>query len=505
MEQMKKLVPVCVALTLFGCSEARKLDTMRDSTVEMNGTTKELLNTTKEMSTTTKDLGKSTEELSKKTSKMEKQTGDLTKTTKGMAKETAEMNKTTKELAATSKDLNKTTQGLAETSNDMRDRMARMEKSTDEMKQLTQGLSKQSAEIYDANRQAMAMNSRRDLLESVYKAESGGQKSVFAALYFKAFEYQFWTGTDKDASEERRLSLMAEGVKEFFRAVQEFADEDPSVEPDPIAKRNAKEALSSPKNKQATFNALALTLHEVNSKQKDMLKEHKDLKLTSMYSLIVDGLSAEKAASTQELADYQKIVLENKELALKLLQARHNILLAVFLKETLNKSFAAAAERPEGTKPSMTESIKSTFRKWIAEGKAAANIYLQPKTTGRPYAWDLNLDKYNLQQTRLLNVYLNGCLQTRKALTELGVSPVVHPHLGTIFKGLNLSNGAKETNAANELQNAQSELRETVEKVRVLEAQQPTPSPVPAEPTATPVPAEPTATPSPTATPAPAQ
>jgi len=495
MEQMKKLAPVCLALTLLGCSETRKLDTMRDSTVEMNGTTKELLDTTKQMNTTTKSLAKSTDDLSARTAQMDKRTEELNTTTQGMAKETGEMNKTTKELAATSKDLNKTTNALAETSNDMRDRMARMETSTEEMKKLTQSLNKQSAEIYDASRQAVAMSSRRDLLESVYKAESGGQKAVFAALYFKAFEYQLWMGAEKDAGEEKRLALMGDATREFFKAVQEFADEDPSLEPDPIAKRNANESLSAPKNKQATFNALALTLHESNSKQKDMLKEHKDLKLVTMLSLIVDSLAAEKSP-VRDLPEHQKVVLENKELALKLLQARHNILLAVFLKDALNKSIAAAAARPEGAKPSLTDSVKGMFRKWIAKGKAAANIYLQPKTTGNPYVWELNLDQYNMQQTRLLNAYLNGCLQTRTALSEIGVTPAIHPHLATIFKGLKLIGGAK---GAGDLQKAQTDLNETVEKVRALEISvtaPASPAPVP-EPTAIPAPQQAEASPAP--------
>lgn len=469
MDHMKKLAPVCLALTLFGCSETQKLDTMRDSTVEMNGTTKELLGTTKEMNTTTKSLAASTDDLKERTAKMEQRTGELNNTTKSMAQETHEMNSTTKELAATSKDLNTntkdlnaTTKNLAETSNDMRDRMARMEKSTDELKKLTENLKNQSAEIYDASRQAVAMNSRRDLLESVYKAESGGQKAVFAALYFKAFEFQFWTGADKDASEDRRLSLMADATKEFFKAVQEFGDADPSAEPDPIAQRDAKSPLRSAANKQATFNALALTMHESNSKQEDMLKDRKGLKLVTMYSLITDGLAAEKSSSQQDLPEYQKVVLENKELALKLLQARHNILLAVFLKDTLNKSIVAAGGADEA-KPSVTASIKNMFNKLISEGKAAANIYLQPKTTGNPYIWEVNLDQYNLQQTLLLNLYLRGCMQARTALSDVGVKPVIHAHLATIIKGAKITGGTK---SAGDLQNAQNQLRETMEKVR---------------------------------------
>jgi hypothetical protein len=393
-------------MTIGACSEVKKLDSMRESTTEMRDTTKELLEVSKEM------------------------------------------NKTTKELAATSDQMGK--------------RMEKMEEKTVEMKALTEGLSKQSAEIYDASRQGMAMTSRRELLEATYKSESGGQKAVLAALYFKAFEFHLWTGADKDATEEKRLALMKDAVREFFRAIQEF-DED-SRGPDPIAKRNADAPLHDSANKHATFNSLALAMHESNSKQEEMLHEHKNLSLITMYSMIVESLVGEKkaTATSKELPEYQQIVLENKELAIKLLQARHNILLAVFIKETLKKTIVPA--QPEPPPSSVADSFGRIFSKWIEKGKAAANIYLPPAIPGIPFRWDLDLERYNLQQTLVLTKYLKGCLQTRSDLgLHIGVRPVVHGHVETIFKGLRIVGGEK---GAKELLEARSRLRETIEMAR---------------------------------------
>ncbi len=309
------------------------------------------------------------------------------------------------------------------------------------------------------------MTSRRELLEATYKSESGAQKSVLAALYFKAFEFHLWTGADKDATEEKRLALMKDAVREFFRAIQEFDEDDRG--PDPIAKRNADAPLHDGSNKHATFNALALTMHESNSKQEEMLHEHKNLKLITMYSMIVESLASEKKnlegnSTAHEVPEYQQIVLENKELATKLLQARHNIMLAVFIKETLKKTLIPA--QPEPPPSSIVDSFSRVFSKWIEKGKAAANIYLPPAIPGVPFKWDLNLERYNVQQTLLLTKYLKGCMQTRTDLgLHIGVKPVVHGHVETIFKGLRVVGGDK---GSKELLEARARLREAIEMVR---------------------------------------
>lgn len=367
-----------VSWVLAACQQQKQLDEMHDSTVEMNDTTKQLRDTTIEMKQTTV--------------KLEKNTGDMKTVTDDLAKQTAEMNKTTTEMNGT-----------------------------------TQQMGKVTAELYDASRQGAALEIRRKSLEMLYAAESNGKKVAEAGKYFMSFEFQLWTGYGQDLTEEKRDHLLADAAAEFFKDIKEFTVEEAPWF-NPFAKAKGNGGLHDRVNKEASFNAIAAALHRVNRKQDEMLVEHKDLKSLSMYEMLKRSLQLERGLNDgtvayADLKGYQREVLNNRDVALRLLQARHNFIATIFLNEVLPQ---------EGAKATINNAL---------------NYYL-----GAGKGWTMEIDKYNVSQLKTLNQYLTASLGTRQVLRDLGQTVEVDPTLAAFLKGLTLKaskgEGGGEINAA---------------------------------------------------------
>lgn len=383
-------------VALVACAEKKQLTEMHDSTERMDKTTKEMQGDTNDMRAQTKALKASTDKVADITKRMGDITENMGRITENMGQRTAEMHEQTKRLG------------------------------------------KQTGELYDASRQGAALALRRDLLESMYKAESGGKKLADGAKYFMAFEFQFWTGYGPDESEEKRLELMASATSEFFKDVKEYEVDSlfASAETiDPLAKHNTWFSLDSAGNKRATFNALAATMHSLNRKQAEALHET-GKKTTSIYEMIADALRDGKKISegqlaTTEIPAYEKDVLTNQVVAVKLLQARHNFIGAILLSQL---------------KDSAGLMVK------IMNAKFNAGM-----------AWDIKIDSFNQVQLEQFQTYLKGALATRALLRELGLKPEVDPALMAFYKGMTMKSEGKGSGA---LLAARTGLIELIEQFR---------------------------------------
>lgn len=210
-----------------------------------------------------------------------------------------------------------------------------MAENTDKLKVGTEKVRETSDELYDALRQGSAVQVRTQLFKSILESESSGRKIADSVHLLMAFEYQLFNGFAKDQNPEKRLILQAEAVQEFFMLMKDVYVQTDKV--DVLAQGDAKN-IYSVANKEATFNAMALGLHMVNRKQQENVTRT-GMELISMQSMISEALLMETSINNRTMAldqvpIYAKHVLNNKRMAIKLLQARHNMFKVVFLGET---------------------------------------------------------------------------------------------------------------------------------------------------------------------------
>lgn len=355
------LALLVVGFGAVACSEQKKLNEMHDSTLEMNDTTKDLL----EVST--------------------------------------DMRETTGELLEVSNDMRTTTREVVEISTEMSTKM-------DGMATRTEEVARTSEELYDASRQGVSLQLRRDALDALLRAQSGGKKIEEAAAYFMSFEFQLWTGWGPDETTEKRDELASNAVAEFLKAVQEFTvrgDVEPFAESSGEAADLHREA-----NKQASFNALSAALHQLNRKQEEMLARSPQFQPMSMWSLLTESLRLEGDVNEGRvdlaaLKEYQREVLVNKELVVRLLQARHNFIPAIFLSKVIPQ-----------------DRLRDRVR-------AGLNYYLNWGAT-----WNLDLDRFNLTQLKEYSRYLEASLSTRRVLSDLGIEPRIDATLTAFMRGV---------------------------------------------------------------------
>jgi len=341
---------------------------------------------------------------------------DMHENTKKMAKITEGMAGTTVEMSGTTKEMAKTTNGMAKTTGEMAI-------TTQGMAVKTEDLRATSFEMYDAMKQGDSSNGRRMAFQEIWKADSSGSKLTEAAKYFAAFEFQLYSGIAQDQSEEKKLHLMEDATAEFFKSVKEFYVADEAVNPTAQAKDGAVA------NKQASFNAIAAALHEVNRKQKELLEKNhvKEEERISMLKMITESLKQKSAIdsgqiSYTEVPAHVRNVLENEEIALQLLQARHNFILTIFLSESTDIT------------KSKLNAVKMSVMKW-----------------------DLDLSKRSLPDLKKFSRYLKAVSEARQALKAVGTAPVVDSSLNRIFGKSQLA--GVETKDNSPLSKARSEVK----------------------------------------------
>lgn len=211
---------------------------------------------------------------------------------KEMKNTTAEMKETTKELAEVSKKMNKSTTRIDDS----------------------------AGNTYRDMRLDTSISNGFKALNEMEAANSLEQKMTAAAYYMASFEFQVWKNKDLDTPEVRQ-QMFALSVKRLFADIKEYVSSlnDSQNFPPLIT------ATTSADNKLKNLYAIAAILHEVNPNQEIMHKVN-NVAVTNMLELITEGLATAKSSNINQLPEYQKIVAQNEELAVLLLQLRYNIL-----------------------------------------------------------------------------------------------------------------------------------------------------------------------------------
>ena len=352
---------------------------------------------------------------------------DMKKQLTEMHDSTGEMNETTKKMNATTEGMHTTMQGMEKTTVGMDGKMkgmnATMEimnEKMEGMKSITQDMLEQTNELYDAAKLGDSSMQRRAALEALGKATATGRKVTEAVKYFISFEYQLFSGFGQDQSDDKRKHLLYEATLEFFKDITEFTTKE--TVPQPLAQA----AKGGDDNKEASFNALAVSLHKMNRKQEEYIKKNnlKEEDSLSMYKVILSALAKKKAIDEgqlklSELADYEREVLNNEEVAIKLIQARSNITAAIVLNgvSDIQKDIPG-----NGPIASLLKEL-SDVAKGVLKGAEM-----------RFKKWDVPVAKINAVQSETAIKYIASILATHKYLKEIGVQPIYNQTLVEILK-----------------------------------------------------------------------
>lgn len=427
---------LAILLLFSACSEKKQLTEMHDATVDMNG-------------------------------KMDQ----LHKTTSDGMRDT--INKM-EQLHQT------TTEGMQETVKGMKQSVA-----------LTASVLDTSNELGDLSKHGASVEGRNNRLKNILEDATLENKVTHAAIYFKSFEYQFWQGSGQDASLKKRQHLIDEAAAEFFRAIAEFNNGSPLV--NPFATPGVP-LISDYGNREAIFNAFALTLHELDRKQEEMLRKYPEIKPVSMLSIIKDALTAEKDINSgkipvEEISEATHMVLTNKDVALKLLQARLNFALSVFIcsvsklktaqNMTLDQATEAIGAKSLFPKTALVyDTVSKLWNSSTASSSAAPKTFGQVSTAvGASFVpkaielqnmknnkWTVDMDKFNLSQLIMFQRYLGLVKKTQILLVEIGEKVQINEEVGLVLANMEVKStglgGAKLAAEKTNLLGLMQELRQ---------------------------------------------
>lgn len=376
---------ILVSVFQLGCDVRTELKEMHDSTKKMEKHTSKMVEITEKMEKTTAQVNDSVEATNKEMVSTKEYIVSVDSKMGALAQDTEQMKSSISDLRTTAKGL-------------------------DNKMQILHNLNSGINETYDGLRQGDSLSIRDKAFEGLISSRAFEKKMSHAAQYFGAFEYQLYNGLGLDSQEGRREKLTLLAVQQFFKDVYEVYNHDDSPMP-----------LSDPEkdnteNLEASFNALALALHKDNPKQEEeinfLAKQDKSLNLqaTHMLKLIKSALfsGAELKKGNVNLASISEIereILNNEEVAIKLLQSRWTMLLTA----ALNKSV-----------------------KFKEGGLMLAAWKLLRK-------WELNFALLNESKIEEQHLMLKKALETREFLKTIGVKTKTPLKLNWFIKRMNVT------------------------------------------------------------------
>ncbi|MNJ92639.1 hypothetical protein D3C87_103130 [compost metagenome] len=266
---------------------------------------------------------------------------------------------------------------MSETTSQMNEKMKAMEQRTKELKEVTD-------ELYDTLRQGNALQLRREAYDAILRAPTLFKKISEASKYFMSFEFQIWNKQGQDLEAGKRELLGQQAAMEFFLEVEELAPRDNSVKP--TAEPNAKD-VTSEENRTAAFNAIAVSMHQMNRKMFRAEQMNKGLKSMSMYTMMEEALLAPR---DKVQTGYLREILAHESKAIQLLQTRLNVFPLIFVD--------------------------------FVSGIGDRNLAM--KTKMALVGWELDMDSLNATQVEYLHTeVLEQAVKAKNLLIKLGKKP----------------------------------------------------------------------------------
>lgn len=385
---MKSQIAMLLALLMLaGCGMTKDMSEMHDTTKHMDDTTTDMDNTTKKMSDTTSNMSTTTNHMSGTTDHMASTTDGMAATTNGMA-------------ATTNTLLTKTNQLL----------------------QITHGLCNGSS-------QALPLQAREKTLDKLDQARTPKEKMSWAVTYAEGFDFQVWPLCQ--STQEQVDNMLDDAVQELFQVLDRYnsgRDIPAILTPEWLRALQSDGDLDV---KDLDFDVFAAALTYTNRHQRDYKVLNPSAPFYSFYSIIRDALLLEQKVkkgevSIKSLKDYQIDIQQNHDMAVRLLQARQLMSMAIVL------NFA--------NDQAVTD-VTSVF------GRIGDRVFGQ-LTGGTEYIWHFNIDKWNEAQELRYTEFLQNAIDTRALLKQLGIKPAVNPNLRALVGGMTPVSKAKLGGAA---------------------------------------------------------
>jgi hypothetical protein len=252
--------------------------------------------------------------------------------------------------------------------------------------------------------------SRREALAALKEMDSFEMKVTEASKFVKAFEYQLWTGQKYD-TEEYLLQLYDDAMKEFFRSLVEVNGAQSILDTD----TNPFRAFNkSKKDRDLNVFALAVSMHGIHNVQEHVIvpREVKRKTTISIYDIIKMALvkieKVEKGLmNNADLEEFEHEVYANKDVAMRLINIRANMLLTMNLVKVSN--------------------LKGSKIDALLLGSSRLNNRFNSK-----------FPSLNLGEKRQANKYLDGARKVKVFLESIGHEVVLLSKLKTYYSKMRL-------------------------------------------------------------------
>jgi hypothetical protein len=424
---MARLLPFCVLastiLTLAGCQQARDMNEMKATTNEMRDITRDMRDETHQMNQTTGKMNKATNSMndSMQLKEMIRNTSEMNKTTQTMngslldMKSSMDVMRTNTEALASKMDhLGKITEvNLTETNSRMRTMSGHMES----MDSTTTGLCQ--------SRNPQAADMRLKGFDGLRKETQIETKAADAMLFEMGMEFHMW-GLCANDTLATRDDMFRIALEEFFAKLKAVTSSHASAR----ALAPSYVAPNSDSLLDADFDAVAYALTAVHDIQKNTLAkmnagkpENQKVQIATLQSLIIDAYLANK--SGQSLKPWQKMVIANNGLALRVLQARHNFLIAGVIGK-----------------------LKDQAVKGVGNNIALGFNKLMGGLAGT--AWSADVSALQPAELDNLTSFIQQSIETRQKLVSIGVKPVLDSELAPFIHNLTVTDDKRGNAKTNE-------------------------------------------------------
>ena len=395
----------------------KQLSEMHDSTGDMDTQTHELNQETKEVGKTSTDISNKTDGIVDVSNKLLVKTNHISEQSDKLYDKTAHLSDVTDGLS------DKTTH-LSATSDALYERTSHVASKTDQVYDLSQSLfgvstsiDGKTAELVTAGKNVVGvLNTLLDdskhgsttdlhlkLMPMLLEPQEIAPRLTLAATYFRSYEFQLWSGVFVDTPEHRDR-LDATGAQEFIGFAQKLYTST-KMQINPLTDNQRELAL----------NALAAEMDSVDDIQNVMLAKHPEVKSMSMLNIIEEGLLHNKAIeagseSVSALPPYVDAVLQDRDVAIYLLQTRYNYLSFIGI-GSLIKDLQT---------PDSEDSVEwINLKKDLLKEHCKLTQMISPKMKA-------NISIYSISQLKRMNLFLQNAVDTRDFLRSIDAKAELH-------------------------------------------------------------------------------
>lgn len=232
---------------------------------------------------------------------------------------------------------------------EMKNTTGDMKQQTGEMGNTTKKMQEGTEVMYDQLRIGDTRSIRREETKVLKDPTANlADKLESAAVIYKAFEFQLWSGIDSIDNGHKRDELILDAVKEHIKkssavyAIGELKNKDKKKYFKSTKELIAKNKIS-PYNVEVrghnypmAFYALAAAMHENNHFQELLHAEKKNFEKLSFYEIMKKAFL--KEANGGRKTEYEAELLKEKSMYLDMIQARFDMLVFLGIKKLINPS-----------------------------------------------------------------------------------------------------------------------------------------------------------------------